>query len=200
MAQTKGKKSTSTKTKTQTKAKKTPEKDNTPPPAPPAPPIRREAGAFVFLFLAVFTAVGMFNTDGAFISFFTDGIKGFIGWGFWLAVPAFLLSAYILGLHKGRPVIARVCCALLLPVIFAAMGNLIFYDFPAEEEIIKLTDDLFHQGQALTSGGAVGGLLSLVLKKLFSVYGAFPLLLALFALCLITACNSSISDIIKKIR
>ena len=61
MAQTKGKKSTSTKTKTQTKAKKTPEKDNTPPPAPPAPPIRREVCAFVFLFLAVFTAVGMFN-------------------------------------------------------------------------------------------------------------------------------------------
>ena len=69
MAQTKGKKEYINKTKTQTKAKKTPEKDNTPPPAPPAPPIRREAGAFVFLFLAVFTAVGMFNTDGAFISF-----------------------------------------------------------------------------------------------------------------------------------
>ena len=229
MAQTKGKKSTSTKTKTQTKAKKTPEKDNTPPPAPPAPPIRREVCAFVFLFLAVFTAVGMFNTDGAFISFFTDGIKGFIGWGFWLAAPAFLLSAYILGFHKGRPVAARVCCALVLPVIFAAMSNLMFYDFQAEEteiktltgdlleqgqeptsggydfpaeepEIITLAHKLFEQGQALTSGGAVGGLLSLALKKLFSVYGAFPLLLALFALCLITACNSSISDIIKKIR
>ena len=201
MAQTKGKKSTSTKTKTQTKAKKTPEKDNTPPPAPPAPPIRREVCAFVFLFLAVFTAVGMFNTDGAFISFFTDGIKGFIGWGFWLAAPAFLLSAYILGFHKGRPVAARVCCALVLPVIFAAMSNLMFYDFPAEETEIKmLTETLFRQGKALECGGAVGGLLSLALKKLFSVYGAFPLLLALFALCLITACNSSISDIIKKIR
>ena len=201
MAQTKGKKSTSTKTKTQTKAKKTPEKDNTPPPAPPAPPIRREVCAFVFLFLAVFTAVGMFNTDGAFISFFTNGIKGFIGWGFWLAAPAFLLSAYILGFHKGRPVAARVCCALVLPVIFAAMSNLMFYDFPAEETEIKmLTETLFRQGKALECGGAVGGLLSLALKKLFSVYGAFPLLLALFALCLITACNSSISDIIKKIR
>ena len=133
MAQTKGKKSTSTKTKTQTKAKKTPEKDNTPPPAPPAPPIRREAGAFVFLFLAVFTAVGMFNTDGAFIAYFTGLVRGLLGWGYYLAAPAFLLSAYILGFHKGRPVAARVCCALLLPVIFAAMSNLMFYDFPAEE-------------------------------------------------------------------
>lgn len=201
MAQTKGKKSTSTKTKTQTKAKKTPEKDNTPPPAPPAPPIRREAGAFVFLFLAVFTAVGMFNTDGAFIAYFTGLVKGLFGWGFWLVAPAFLFAAVILGFHKGRPVAARVCCALLLPLLFAAMANLAFYELPGGEFDLKTAaNTLFIQGKALECGGAVGGLLSLALKKLFSVYGAFPLLLALFALCLITACNSSISDIIKKIR
>lgn len=201
MAQTKGKKSTSTKTKTQTRAKKTPEKDNTPPPAPPAPPIRREAGAFVFLFLAVFTAVGMFNTDGAFIAYFTGLVKGLLGWGFWLVAPAFLFAAVILGFHKGRPVAARVCCALLLPLLFAAMANLAFYELPGGEFDLKTAaNTLFIQGKALECGGAVGGLLSLALKKLFSVYGAFPLLLALFALCLITACNSSISDIIKKIR
>ena len=201
MAQTKGKKSTSTKTKTQTKAKKTPEKDNTPPPAPPAPPIRREVCAFVFLFLAVFTAVGMFNTDGAFIAYFTGLVKGLLGWGFWLVAPAFLFAAVILGFHKGRPVAARVCCALLLPLLFAAMANLAFYELPGGEFDLKTAaNNLFIQGKALECGGAVGGLLSLALKKLFSVYGAFPLLLALFALCLITACNSSISDIIKKIR
>ena len=201
MAQTKGKKSTSTKTKTQTKAKKTPEKDNTPPPAPPAPPIRREAGAFVFLFLAVFTAVGMFNTDGAFIAYFTGLVKGLLGWGFWLVAPAFLFAAVILGFHKGRPVAARVCCALLLPLLFAAMANLAFYELPAGEFDLKTAaNDLFIRGKALECGGAVGGLLAFALEKLFSVYGAFPLLLALFALCLITACNSSISDIIKKLR
>ena len=200
MAQTKGKKSTSTKTKTQTKAKKTPEKDNTPPPAPPAPPIRREAGAFVFLFLAVFTAVGMFNTDGAFIAYFTGLVKGLLGWGFWLVAPAFLFAAVILGFHKGRPVAARVCCALLLPLLFAAMANLAFYELPGGEFDLKTAaNTLFIQGKALECGGAVGGLLAFALEKLFSVYGAFPLLLALFALCLITACNSSISDIIKKI-
>ena len=201
MAQTKGKKSTSTKTKTQTKAKKTPEKDNTPPPAPPAPPIRREAGAFVFLFLAVFTAVGMFNTDGAFIAYFTGLVKGLLGWGFWLVAPSFLFAAVILGFHKGRPVAARVCCALLLPLLFAAMANLAFYELPGGEFDLKTAaNTLFIQGKALECGGAVGGLLAFALEKLFSVYGAFPLLLALFALCLITACNSSISDIIKKIR
>ena len=201
MAQTKGKKSTSTKTKTQTRAKKTPEKDNTPPPAPPAPPIRREAGAFVFLFLAVFTAVGMFNTDGAFIAYFTGLVKGLLGWGFWLVAPSFLFAAVILGFHKGRPVAARVCCALLLPLLFAAMANLAFYELPGGEFDLKTAaNTLFIQGKALECGGAVGGLLAFALEKLFSVYGAFPLLLALFALCLITACNSSVSDIFKKLR
>lgn len=113
----------------------------------------------------------------------------------------FLFAAVILGFHKGRPVAARVCCALLLPLLFAAMANLAFYELPGGEFDLKTAaNTLFIQGKALECGGAVGGLLAFALEKLFSVYGAFPLLLALFALCLITACNSSISDIIKKIR
>lgn len=208
MAQTKGKKSTTKNTgtgsksgsKTQTKPKKAAVIDDSPPPAPPAPPIRREVCAFVFLFLAVFTAVGIFNTDGAFIAFFTDFAKGLLGWGFWLVVPAFLLSAYILGFHKGRPVAARVCCALLLPIIFAAMSQLMFGEFPVGDDIKAVTNILFIQGKALECGGAVGGLLSHGLELLFSVYGAFPLLLVLFLLCLITALNSSISGIAAKLR
>ncbi len=200
MAQTKGKKEYINKTKTQTKAKKTPEKDNTPPPAPPAPPIRREAGAFVFLFSRC-SRRSACSIPTARSSRFYGRYKGL----HWLGLLARCAGIFVVGIHtgfhKGRPVAARVCCALVLPVIFAAMSNLMFYDFPAEETEIKmLTETLFRQGKALECGGAVGGLLSLALKKLFSVYGAFPLLLALFALCLITACNSSISDIIKKLR
>ncbi len=202
MAQSKAKKSTSTKSKpkTQTKPKKAPVVDNSPPPAPPAPPIRREVCAFIFLFLALFAAVGVFNTEGAFIAFFTNLIKGLLGWGFWLSVPAFLLSAYIMGFHKGRPVAARVCCALLLPIIFAAMSHLMFGELPDFDDVKVLTNTMFVQGQALCGGGAVGGLLALGLRMLFSIYGAFPLLLALFILCLITALNSSVSDMINKIR
>ena len=202
MAQSKAKKSTNTKSKpkTQTKPKKAPVVDNSPPPAPPAPPVRREVCAFIFLFLALFAAVGVFNTEGAFIAFFTNLIKGLLGWGFWLSVPAFLLSAYIMGFHKGRPVAARVCCALLLPIIFAAMSHLMFGELPDFDDVKVLTNTMFVQGQALCGGGAVGGLLALGLRMLFSIYGAFPLLLALFILCLITALNSSVSDIINKIR
>ena len=81
------------------------------------------------------------------------------------------------------------------------MANLAFYELPGGEFDLKTAaNTLFIQGKALECGGAVGGLLAFALEKLFSVYGAFPLLLALFALCLITACNSSVSDIIKKLR
>lgn len=69
----------------------------------------------MFLFLAVFMMIACFNTDGAFIAFFADLVKGLIGWGFWLTAPVFLLLAYILLFHKGRPVSLRVSAALLLP-------------------------------------------------------------------------------------
>ena len=52
------------------------------PPEPPAPPIRRELGAVVFLFLAVFVIISHYNTDGRSIFFFSNLIKGLIGWGF----------------------------------------------------------------------------------------------------------------------
>ena len=83
------KKSTSAK-KTGTKAKGKAAEAVTPP-EPPAPPIRRELGAVVFLFLAVFVVISHYNTEGKFIVFFARLIQGLIGWGFWFTVPAFLM-------------------------------------------------------------------------------------------------------------
>ncbi len=40
--------------------------------------------------------------------FFSNLIKGLIGWGYWLTAPVFLLVAIILGFHRGRPVALRV--------------------------------------------------------------------------------------------
>ncbi len=163
------------------------------------PPIRRELGAVIFLFLAVFEIISYFNTDGAFVSGLAEFVKGMVGWGFWFTVPAFLLVALILGFHEGRPVTFRVCCALLVPVFSAAIGSLFAYNLPAEEQLLQtLTGNLFEEGTLMKSAGVLGGLLAVYLEKALSIYGALPVLIAALSFCLVKSLNGSFSNIFKK--
>ena len=171
------------------------------PPPPPPPPIRREIWGVVFTFLAVFMVISYFNTDGAFVAFFANLLKGLVGWGFWIAVPAFLVVAFILFTHKGRPVSVRVTSALLLPVIFAALANLIMCPSMVEGfEIKSAVGSLFTQGQALESGGVLGGLIATGLEAAFSIYGALPILLVIFAALIVVVFKLNPLELMKKLK
>ncbi len=173
---------------------------NSAPPPEPARPIRREVGAVVFLFLAVFTVISYFNNEGSFIVFFTDLLLGLVGWGFWICAPVFFLISFILFFHRGKPVALRVTSAVLLPILFAAMANLMFCEPVMENFDLKLTvGHLFEQGQGYNSGGVLGGLIAIGLEMAFSIYGAFPVLLLSFLFFLITALNSSINSLAGKL-
>mgnify|MGYP002559278325 FL=1 len=203
MAQTK--KTSSSGTKKSTTAKKTSTKKKAPevvtPPEPPAPPIRRELGAVVFLFLAVFVVISHYNADGKFIVFFANLIKGLIGWGFWLTMPAFLMAAIILGFHKGQPVALRVTSALMIPIIAAALGSLFFYTGTTDTaDMQALTGALFEQGQDLHSGGVIGGLIAIGLENAFSLYGAMPVLLVLLIFFTVKCFNGSFIKAFGKAR
>ena len=193
----------SAKKSTSTKKSSTSRKASTQvtPPAPPSPPIRREVAAVVFLFLAVFVVISHYNTDGKFIVFFAKLIQGLIGWGFWLSVPAFLMAAVILGFHKGQPVVLRVCSALMVPVMVAALGNLFYYDQVVDTSDIQLlVGQLFEQGQNMKSGGVIGGLIAIGLENAFSLYGAVLILAVLLIFFLFKAFNGSILKAFGKAR
>ena len=163
------------------------------------PPIRRELGAVVFLFLAVFEIISYFNTDGTFVSGLAEFVKGMVGWGFWFTVPAFLLVALILGFHEGRPVTMRMMCALLVPVFASAIGSLFAYNLPAGEPLLQeLTGTLFEQGTVMKSAGVLGGLIAVYLEKALSIYGALPVLCAALIFCLVKSLNGSFSQIFRK--
>ena len=203
MAQTK--KTGSSGAKKSTTAKKTSTKKKAPevvtPPEPPAPPIRRELGAVVFLFLAVFVVISHYNADGKFIVFFANLIKGLVGWGFWLTMPAFLMAAIILGFHKGQPVALRVTSALMIPIIAAALGSLFFYTGTTDTaDMQALTGALFEQGQSLQSGGVIGGLIAIGLENAFSLYGAMPVLLVLLIFFTVKCFNGSFIKAFGKAR
>ena len=193
------KKSTSTK-KASASAKKTPGKQASPP--PPAPqPVRREVWGVVYLFLAVFMVISHYNTDGVFIAFFSNFLKGLVGYGFWLVPPAFLLCSYILFTHRGRPVDGRVSCALLLPILASAVFELILGLTPVEGlQFPDMVGKYFWFGQDMNAGGVIGCLLAKGLEAAFSIFGAMPLLILLFAGSLIFAVRGSFKGLFTAMK
>ena len=170
--------------KAETKPKKTAAWDEEP--AEPAPPIRRELTGFVFLCLAVFVIIGLFNDDGTVINFLCRFIKGMVGWGFFATAPVFLFIAAILFFHHGRPVEGRVVAALLLPMLFSAIVQLTQGGMELGRLDLGMeVGSLFDKGLSLRSGGVLGGLLATLLTRALSIYGAWLLTLLLLVLCLI---------------
>lgn len=162
-------------------------------------PIRREVGAAVCAFLAIFSFIGYFDVDGWFIDFFCGFVKGILGWGFYMFPPALLLAAIALAFHRGRPVAFRVFCCFMLPIIFGAIAHLLFSRTAlvlggSFSELIK---GLYAEGKLLEGGGMIAGLLAMALESMFSVYGAFPLLLALLLFFLMYSVNLSIGKIYR---
>ena len=168
---------------------------------PAQQPIRREIWGVVFLFLAVFMVISHYNTDGAFIAFFSNFLKGLVGYGFWVVPPAFVLCAYILFTHKGRPVDGRITCALLLPSFFSAIAELGLG--LTQTDGLRFQDmvgKLFWNGQDMISGGVIGGLMAKGLEQAFSIWGAMPLLVVLFLICLILALRGTFKGMLSDVK
>lgn len=194
-------KKTSSKTSTSKKSSTRKGPESAAPPPPPAPPIRREVTAVVFVFLAVFLVISHYNNDGSFIVFFANLIKGLLGWGFWVMVPAFVVAAIILGFHRGYPVTLRAVCALFVPVFVSAIGHLLTRELPPVGFDVQLmVGYLFEHGQQMDCGGVLGGLIAIALGNSLSLYGALPVLAVILGFCLIKTFKFNVSGAVTKAR
>lgn len=167
--------------------------------APQPRPIRREVGAVVCLFLAIFAALGYFGLEGIFINLLSNALKGLIGYGYWLMPPMLLVGAYILAFHRGRPVRLRLFCALVFPLLMGAMLHLFLTKtpYPWAWAMVK---SLWADGLALHCGGVLGGLLCLSFSAVFSSVGAGIVLVILALLCLLGAFNRTIVQLVEQFR
>ena len=153
-------------------------------------PIRREVGAVVCAFLGIFSLIGYFDVEALFIDVFCGFLKGLFGWGYFLFPISLLISAGILATHRGRPVVLRVTCTILLPLFVGAAAHMLFAGdgFSFGGNFMDLCERLYVSGTRLASGGLLAGLLSMSLEGMFSVYGAIPVLLAVLVfLCMCIA-------------
>ncbi len=139
--------------------------------APEQRPIRREVGAVICLLLSVFSILGCLQVKAIFIDFFSDVVKGLVGYGFWLLPVSLLGSTAILALHRGRPVRLRVWCTMLIPVVMGALVHLFLVKGTYTWDV-KLFGLLWEEGKALASGGLLSGMLAQGLIAVFSKVGA----------------------------
>ena len=126
-------------------------------------PIRREVGGLVMLLIALCVGVSYFSKEDAIlINLLSVGLKGLVGYGYWLMLPAFLAASYVLLLHRGRPVKLGVTGAMMAPVFASSLWHLIFckQDFPSALGVLPR---LWESGGALKSGGVLGGILAIAM-------------------------------------
>ena len=158
-------------------------------------PIRREVGAVVCLFLAIFSFIGYFDISAWFIDFFCGSVKGLIGWGYYLFPPALLTAGVILVAHKGRPVRLRVVSTMLLPLIFGAFVHLMFAGgYALESGIVAV---LFEDGKDMLCGGLLSGMIAILFENMFSVFGAIPVLFFALVILLLTSLRITLPDIFR---
>ena len=197
MAQTANKKKTNTKGKSSAKSggkAKTASASATQP-----RPIRREIAAICFAFAAMLVIIGIFAHDGFVVGWLCALLKGLFGYGFWVCAPVFVLTAAILGFHKGRPVAWRTTAALLLPMMVGALADLLLSNVVVEniDGFGTVLKTMYGGGIAMECGGVIGGLLAFVFQKAFSIYGAAIILLLTFVYFGLSAFNITIRNIIE---
>ena len=157
-------------------------------------------GGVLFLILAVCSVISYFNTEGSFVAFFSDWLRGLLGWGFYLAAPAFAVCAILLFTSGNRPVSGRVFATVMLPVILAALSELMLdtsiYD---DRSFPEMVNQLFDLGKVMKSGGVIGGLIAYGMNRALSMYGTLPLLVLGFIYCFIVCCWGSMRGLIARI-
>ncbi len=193
MASTRKKTGGGSRTAASSKSKNTKSSTRTRTSAPAPRPFRREAGAVVCLLLAVFASFGYFNMEAIFIDFFCGILKGLLGYGYWLVPPVLLLGAYILAFHRGRPVRLRLTCALLLPLMLAGLLHGILVKPMAWDG--NLLKSLWSTGEALKSGGVLGGILAQACVMLFTSLGSTIIFAMGGILMGLAAFNRSLMDV-----
>ena len=167
--------------------------------SPAKTPRRREVMALLCFLLSIFTFIGYWNSEGAFIGLFCGFAKGLIGRGFYALPPVLFLCAAILTFHRGRPVRLRTISALVLTVIIGAMLHL-FLETPTYEMSLEMFAQLWHGGRALEAGGVISGGLSELFQWAFAKAGAGTVFICAAFFFLLAATNKTIAGIIDWIK
>ncbi len=145
-----------------------------------------EITAAICLLLALCVFVSYFNADALFLAFLATVLRGLFGSGYWICGPVLLMTGVNLLRHRKHPVLLRSVCTLLLPLLVGALLHL-FLCRGTYSLGLKLFTTLWTDGQIHICGGAIGGLLTVLLEACFGKIVTAVLLILLLLVVLIGA-------------
>ena len=160
---------------------------------------RREICGFIFLLLMILSIAGLFDSNALFVRWFSLLCRGLVGYGYYILPLMLLISAVILIAHHSRPVMARVICALLVPVTAGAMIHLLICSISFSAGLSAIAE-LYQYGVAMKAGGVLAGGLALLLQFTTGrIPGIIITLVATFLL-FVYPLNMTLFTIIRAIR
>jgi len=161
------------------------------------PPRRREIMAVICFIVGIFSFIGYFDNEPVFINFLTGFVRGLIGYGYFALPPALIMCAVILAFHKGRPVLLRSICTLMITIITGAVVHIFLIEDNQYEFSFAMLGELWRSGIVQASGGVISGSISELFLWLFGRVGAIVALLGATALLLMIAFNATISGLVE---
>lgn len=165
----------------------------------PATLWERLTGGLLCILLAMFLVLHLFGIQALVVDIISAGIKGCIGYGFYLAIPVLLLVSYLCLFCVRERITLRVWCALLLPFFAGALVHVI-----VDTDLYQLSlgglQQLWWDGQDLTCGGAVGGFLAVLFTQLFSSIGASVIFVMGMITLILAALKITPEAIVRSIR
>lgn len=167
--------------------------------AKPQPSGKLQLWGIVLFFCGGFSFLGYFMDEHWLVDALSLYVlKGLFGWGFLIAPPVLIFSAFLLLLNRERAK-QRTVCLFCLPTLLGAIVHLIrcgeqyniHYTTPAQ---------YYTTGLAMQSGGLVSSYIAEFLKDAISAYGAMPLLVVGFLLLGISGVGVTWKDILVTSR
>ncbi|MBE7008336.1 MAG: DNA translocase FtsK [Ruminococcaceae bacterium] len=166
--------------------------------APKKRPVRREVCGGVCLLLSLLVGVTYFQHEALFIKWLYTLCRGLTGWGWYVALPALLLASWILFMHRGRPVVSHVACALLLPVLSGAIVHIATMETaPGSEGLLPA---LWASGLELASGGALSGALAVGFHAVLGKAATLIVFCVALAACVLGALRLTPAAIIDAVK
>ena len=157
--------------------------------------------AFILFFLGLFCFIGWRNDDDAvFIHFFCGTLKGLLGFGYYFLPFTLIICSFLLIYRRSSAAVRSTLFLLLVPVVTGALYHVLRADDLVEKgsKVGELVKTLYETGTEMSGGGAVAGWLGWLLKELFSVYAAVPMLLAALAALLMAAFRVSPGEVAER--
>lgn len=163
------------------------------------PPRRRAVMAAVCFFLGIFSLIGYFDAEPVFIRLLTSFVRGLIGPGYYALPPTLIMCSIILAFHKGRPVLFRSICTLLLTVVTGAIVHQFISD--VEDELsLAMFGSLWTTGTQMQSGGIISGSIAELFTWLVGWWGATIVIFVAAAFFLMVTFNATFTGIVDAIK